>query len=87
MIFQNKKNKLKSRYIDDCKRCKRWSDGNIRMLKFVNLKTYQNLTFTISKNINTTFYYFQRSDCAGLKRWFSTRQKWMLLFSFERASF
>lgn len=43
--FFNKKNKLKSRYIDDCKRCKQESDGNIRMLTFVNLRTYQNLTF------------------------------------------
>ena len=37
--FQNKKNKLKSRYIDDCKRCKQESDGNIRMLTNVNVKT------------------------------------------------
>lgn len=31
--FQNKKNKLKSRYIDDCKRCKQESDGINRLGK------------------------------------------------------
>lgn len=36
--FQNKKNKLKSRYIDSLKRCKSCSDGNIRMLTNVNVK-------------------------------------------------
>ena len=42
-----------------------------RMLRITKVRTYQNLTFTISENINTTFYYFQSSDCAGLKRWLS----------------
>lgn len=28
----------------------------------------KNLTFTTSENINNTFYYFQRPDCADLKK-------------------
>ncbi|MGU9965848.1 hypothetical protein [Ligilactobacillus salivarius] len=32
-------------YIDDCKRCKQESDGNIRMLRNTKVRTYQNLTF------------------------------------------
>ncbi|MGK4183765.1 hypothetical protein AB0X53_03945 [Ligilactobacillus salivarius] len=51
----------------------RWKLINLvklgKMLRITKVRTYQNLTFTTSENINTTFYYFQKSDCAGLKRW------------------
>ena len=39
-----------------------------RMLRITKVRTYQNLTFTTSENINITFYYFQKSDCADIKK-------------------
>ena len=37
-----------------------------RMLRITKVRTYQNLTFTISENINTTFYYFKKIHNTGI---------------------
>lgn len=37
-----------------------------RMLRITKVRTYQNLTFTISENINTTFYYFTKIHNTGI---------------------
>lgn len=82
--FQNKKNKLKSRYIDSLKRCKSCSDGNIRMLKlWPSLIHQQKLNIYY---INTTFYYFQKSDCVDIKKMVTKKFKMKFFISKESQS-